>query len=181
MTNIIDEVQIIVERGTAYGQQCEAIAHALLAVGIDPACSDFEQLDHPLVYLYRTLSIAARTNGLIYLTPLQQQRLAEALECMKRVESAELAARALREATADRLRLIANRSMAYADELMDVELALKTLGCDFTYAYAQHPLMPLHRDLKSGQLSDKPRHLNEVECGFLWVAAQTLSRTTDPQ
>jgi hypothetical protein len=36
MTNIIDELQTIVERGTAYGQQCEAIAHALQALGMDP-------------------------------------------------------------------------------------------------------------------------------------------------
>jgi hypothetical protein len=98
---------------------------------------------------------------------------------MKRVQNSEVAARILREATADRLRLIANRSVAYADELADVEMALTTLGCDFTHAYARHPLMPLHRDLQAGHPSDKPRYLNASECGLLWVAAQSLARSSD--
>jgi hypothetical protein len=184
MANIIHNLQIIIHRGAAYGQEHESIAQALQALGITPA--DFE-IDHPLIDLYLALLISARFNGLVYLHRPQRKALRKAIKRMKREHEhkplagfSEFVKPLRRQATADRLRLMVSRSAAYADEFEDVEVALEVLGCDFSEACTDDPLLELYRDLVAQSSEDQPRHLTLLESMVLFVAAERLVNDDRP-
>jgi hypothetical protein len=115
--------------------------------------------DHPLIDLYQALYITARANDEIYLSRLHRDLLAEAVQQLQRDDIDHLR----RQATSDRLRLMARRSAAYGDKFEDVELALDALGFDFSEDCVDDELVGLYHDLVADDARGEPRYLSQVE------------------
>ena len=178
----IHDLEAIVERGAAYGQEHASIAQALQALGIAP--TDFE-MEHPLIDLYLSLLICASFNGRVSLRHSHRRLLKKAIKRMKRqheqlVGFAEFAKPLRWQATADRLRRMVSHSVAYADEFEDVEAALEVLGCDFSEPCADDPLLGLYRDLVATPEPDQPRRLTMLENMVLFIAAELLDKASHP-
>jgi hypothetical protein len=168
----ITAIQEILDRGVAYVQECRVIVLAIEALCIDP---DDLQLDHPLVSLIQALLLSTHTNDVVHLSRLHRELLAEAIERLQRNAFDRLR----REATADRLRLMARRAAAYADEFEDVELALATIGIDLSEDHADDVLVNLYHDLSAEDAPRGPRSLSEGERQALMRAAEMMAKGED--
>jgi hypothetical protein len=141
MIDAVAQLQCMIRSGVAYGQEHQSVAQALLALGL--AGAGLES-DHPLVRLHRALCDNANTNGMVYLTAVHRDLLAEAVDRMTCRPSDEVTERLLRAATAERLLLMLGRGYACADERNDIALALEALALDPTNPGADHPLIDLY-------------------------------------
>jgi hypothetical protein len=137
----IDRLRLIIKRGTALSDECEAIALAVDVLGLD---ADDLSFDHPLVALYRALYILQYSGGIVCLSDEQQKYLEHAIYLLERNIDVSTFRRFYVSAAADRLRLMTTRSCVFADEREDVAFALLVFGLDPTNPEADHPLIDLY-------------------------------------
>ena len=171
--DIVTRLKQILARGSADGDDLEAVTHALLVM-----CVSSED-DSDLLGLYLGLHNARKTHSVVPLHRKLRRLIAEAIERLQHETSQETANRMRRLATSERIQRMVVCAVVRPDEVEDIRWVLQARGSDPSAVADDDFLACLYREVAAAATICEPYFLSEKQRICLLFEAESLVISAD--